>query len=83
MKLGDTIKDTITGFAGVCISRHEYLNGCVRLTLQPAKLTDGKPVEAQTFDVEQLTLVKSAPVKVVKPHGGPRNEPKRPAIPSR
>jgi hypothetical protein len=83
MKLGDTIKDTITGFAGVCTSRHEYLNGCVRLTLQPREIKDGKPVDCQTFDIEQLALVKSAAPKQVTPSGGPHDEPKRADIPAR
>ena len=83
MKLGDTLRDTITRFTGVAVSRHEYLNGCVRFALQPSKLADGKPIEAQIFDVEQLELVKASAVREVKPAGGPRKEPKRPAIPAR
>lgn len=81
--LGDTAKDQITGFSGVVVSIHDYLNGCMRLGIQPTKMKDGKPVDPLVFDIEQLDLVKKAKVQVVKPHGGPRTEPARPALPPR
>jgi hypothetical protein len=54
---GDLVKDTITGFQGVVIGRTDWLNGCVRMVVQPKELKDGKPIDALTFDVEQLELV--------------------------
>ncbi len=83
MNLGDTAKDTITSFQGVIVSTHQYLNGCSRITLQPRELKDGKPVECQTFDVEQLELVELAKPRTVAPKGGPQSEPARAAIPAR
>lgn len=83
MKLGDTVKDTVTDFTGTVVSRHEYLNGCVRLSVQPRELKDGKPIESQGFDIEQLQLVKAAEPRAVVPSGGPHNDPPRPAVPSR
>lgn len=82
-KLGDVLKDQITGFKGVAICRTDWLNGCTRVTIQPQDLKDGKPIEAQTFDVEQLELVKSAKPVRVTPHGGDRPEPARRADPRR
>lgn len=76
MQLGDMMRDTITGFTGVAISKHEYLNGCVRWSLQPKDMKDGKPVESQSFDEEQLELVSTGTRKFVTPKGGPaRYEP--------
>jgi hypothetical protein len=72
MNNGDLVKDTITGFTGVVTCKSEWLNGCVRLTVQPVKMKDGKPVEAITFDVEQLVLVKTAKAKRGLPTGGDR-----------
>jgi hypothetical protein len=72
MQLGDLVKDTITGFSGVVTCKSEWLNGCVRLTLQPVKMKDGKPVESITFDVEQLVLVKAAKANRGLPSGGDR-----------
>ncbi len=83
MKLGDELKDTVTGFKGVAVSHHRYLNGCERFTLQPRELKDGKPVEPHTFDIEQLELYLAAPERTVTPSGGPHDEPSRPSIPSR
>lgn len=83
IKLGDKAKDTITGLTGTVTSRHEYLNGCVRLTLQPGELKDGKPVDCSTFDIEQLELIEPAKPRDVRPHGGPHDEPSRPSVPSR
>lgn len=78
MNLGDTVRDTITAFEGVVVSRHEYLNGCVRLGVQPRAMHEGKPVESQAFDIEQLELVSVAAKREVEPRGGPaRYEPPR------
>lgn len=57
--LGDTVKDSITGFEGVAISRHDYLGGWIRFSVQP-KLIEGKFQDAQTFDEGLLQLVSKA-----------------------
>lgn len=80
--LGDSAKDLVTGFTGICIARFEWLNGCVRYELQPAKLKDGVPIAAQTFDEGQLKLVKRRAV-VIAPRdtGGPMATPRQPSGP--
>lgn len=83
INLGDKAKDTITGLTGTVVSRHEYLNGCVRLALQPAELKDGKPVDSSVFDIQQIELIEAAKPRAVDPTGGPRDEPSRPSIPAR
>lgn len=35
VQLGDKARDTVSGFAGVCVARTEWLNGCWRMTLPP------------------------------------------------
>lgn len=57
--LGDDARHTITGFAGLVIALTTWLNGCVRVTLQPRELKDGKPLEHQTFDIQEVELVKA------------------------
>lgn len=60
-KLGDLLKDRITGFKGVATARVEFLNGCVRFCLTPEKLNkDSKPAEGEYFDVQQIELVKAS-----------------------
>jgi hypothetical protein len=77
IQLGDTAKDSITGFAGVVIAVTNWLHGCTRFTLQPTKMKDGKPLESQTFDEPQLILLKKKVAKTTHDTGGPRPEPQR------
>lgn len=83
LKLGDLAKDRVTGFQGTVIARHEYLNGCVRLSIQPNELKDGKPIESHVFDIEQLDLVEADQHKKLSRSGGPESEPARQSAPSR
>ena len=84
IKLGDKAKDSISGFAGIVTGRYEYLNGCVRLQIEPDKLNkDGVPIDARIFDIEQVTLVKAAKPRTVTPSGGPRPSPTPRSNPSR
>lgn len=76
--LGDTARDTITGFTGVVICIAQWLYGCRRLTLQPRELKqDGKPCDYVTFDEAQLEHVDATPVQGTRDGGGPRPEPVR------
>ena len=56
--LGDFVKDPITGFKGIAISRHSYLNGCDRISIQPPLDKNGKCPDTVTFDEPQLTILK-------------------------
>ncbi|GAI75720.1 unnamed protein product, partial [marine sediment metagenome] len=59
VKLGDVVRDTVSGFIGVATGKSEYLNGCVRYCLEPMKLTDkGDLIESHWFDKQQLEVVK-------------------------
>ena len=72
IKLGDKVRDPITGFEGIAVSRSTFLHGCDRIGLQAPMDKDGKVPEWQYFDELQLM---SAPAD--KKKGGPRPEPKR------
>ena len=82
--LGDKVRDQISGFTGIAVAITYWLNGCVRITIAPQKLADGRVVDSMTFDQEQVEIIKpaamSAPTSV---HGGPRIEPVRHASPTR
>ena len=58
VKLGDEVKDKVSGFTGVIVSQHDYLNGCTRFTIQPPIDKDSKLPKCETFDEPQLELVK-------------------------
>lgn len=84
INLGDTARDTITGYTGVVISRHEYLNGCVRFALQPTSLDkDGKVQASEAFDVEQLEVIEESKPRSAALAGGPYDAPARPTVPKR
>jgi hypothetical protein len=68
VELGQRVKDTITGFEGIAIARTEWLYGCVRVTVQPQSMHDGKPIDSSTFDEPQLVGV--ADVVAAEPGSG-------------
>ena len=41
-KQGETLRDKVTGFTGIVISRIDYISGCNRYQLQPKVEADGK-----------------------------------------
>ncbi len=69
IKLGDKVKDSITGFEGVASGKCEYLNGCVSWEVRPTKLKDGEIVKSEWIDEQQLIPKSKAKV------GGPANRP--------
>jgi hypothetical protein len=64
MKLGDVVRDKISGFRGVATRRVEYLGGRVEWQVTPLNLnetsrrgmvgTDVQPVEPREFDEVRL-----------------------------
>lgn len=84
IQLGDKAKDKISGFTGIVTGYYRYLNGCVRLNLEPDKLSkDGNVQDGRVFDIEQLVLVKAAVHPLGSPTGGPRSNPAPRSAPSR
>lgn len=74
IKLGDKVRDTISGLEGIVTQRTEFLNGCIQYALQPKikKGTDMPP--AWHIDEEQLEVIeKKKPAKKKKKSapGGP------------
>ena len=59
IKLGDTVKDYITGFTGIAGARTEYLTGCIQFGVIPKTLNkDGKPQVWEWFDESRLMVKK-------------------------
>ena len=78
INLGARVKDTITGFEGIAVSRVEHLYGCVRYSVQPTKLNkDGKPIENEWFDEAGLEVLvkKAVATSQETPPAGPGNDP--------
>ena len=83
-KLGQRLRDRVTGFVGIATSRTDYLNGCTRYCLEPPIGKDGKMPKDGFFDIQQLEfvddgiLVKSKKSEPAKASGGPgRSTPPR------
>lgn len=84
VELGDRAKDQITGFTGIVVAITEWLNGCIRVTIQPAELHEGKPVESWTFDIEQIAKCDGVGFRPeTTPSGGPKSAPSRNPTPTR
>ena len=71
-KLGNTYKDSISGFEGVAIARSVYLYGCERVLIAPTSLKkDGDFLPDCWFDEAQLASVRASkkPAKKTKANG--------------
>lgn len=73
IKLGDKYRDTISGFEGTAIARHEYIHGCTRITLQAA--AQGGEIKEYSFDAPALEAVDGPQTFTSQRTGGPRPTP--------
>lgn len=78
-KLGDKVRDNITGFTGIAVGESKWLFGCSRFLVEPDELKDGKPIEACWFDEQRIETVHAAAPKVSVESrsaiGGPQRDP--------
>jgi len=72
IKLGSKVRDKITGMEGVAICRTLWMNGCVRVGVQPITLKDGVPQDSRTFDEPDLEVVNETVASEAEPRHGPR-----------
>ncbi len=63
IELGDEVKDIVSGFTGIATARTEFLNGCIRISIDPPVDKEGKPVEGKWFDQEQIEVLQRGKVK--------------------
>jgi len=82
IKLGNEVRDTVTNFEGIAVSRTEYLTGCDRIELQPKIDEKGELKESVSFDVGTLEKIGDgvAISKEKEPPGGPRPTNKKPKM---
>jgi hypothetical protein len=69
--LGSEVCDSVSGFKGIAMAQHMYINGCARITVQPKVDKEGKLPETQTFDESQLVVVSKQKIKGKNDTGGP------------
>lgn len=56
-ELGDKLRDRVSEVEGIVIGRIEYLNGCTQYAIKPKKTKDGKVLEAEWIDSQQVEKV--------------------------
>lgn len=57
MKLGDLVRDEITGFEGIAIAQVNWFDGRTSYYVQPRGLFEGEPIPAQNLNSTQLTVI--------------------------
>jgi len=64
IKLGDKVKDVVTGFEGIADGKFIYLTYGTRFSVQPPMDKDGNFIEAKIFDEHQLVVVETQAIKI-------------------
>ncbi len=54
IKLGNKVKDKVTGFEGIAISKCIYLNGCIQYAIKPPVDEKGDMRKEVWIDEQQL-----------------------------
>ncbi len=56
--LGELVKDKVTGFQGIAISEHNYLDRLTQYAVQRIELKeDGSVLQAEYFSKERLEVI--------------------------
>ena len=82
IELGNTVKDSITGFKGIVTGKAIYITGCVQYSVTGKSIKNTEPLSFW-FDEDRLTIQKVKKVvvnpkkPVVKPIGGPQFTPSK------
>lgn len=82
VRLGDRVKDKITGAVGIVWGITSYLHGCDRINVMPEELQDGKAPEVLSFDEPQVTVIKARAYQLEHPEPKPEKKTKAPGGPA-
>lgn len=77
IKLGQKVRDTISGNEGTVVAITTWLNGCVRMCIQPEGTKDGIPFSTFVIDEPQLEVVDKKTAPKARPKHGLRADPGR------
>lgn len=80
IKLGQTVRDRITGFQGVVTGIVNYISGCHQALVVPRVKDDGSLTDSQWFDLQRLEIEGSIAVVTLDNGSSPgfdRAAPKR------
>jgi hypothetical protein len=73
VKLGQKVRDRVTGYEGIVVCLAYWLNGRIRATVQPPLNSSGLIPSFEGFDVEQLDILDKDSILIKKksPTNGP------------
>ncbi len=57
IELGDKVQDVVSGFTGIVISKHFYIDGYISVSVQPTTENENVLPDSQTFNPMQLKLI--------------------------
>jgi len=69
VKLGQKVRDVVTGFEGIATAKVEYINGCVQFGVQP-QAAEGKFPDSVYVDHQRLAMISEGPSMPSSDTGG-------------
>ena len=76
IKLGQKVRDTITGIEGIATSKTEYLNGCVQYELtrriKKGEVLTAESIQGINVDSQQLEVIETKKKPIKKSNNGGR-----------
>jgi len=74
IKLGDEVRDAVTGFKGIAVSKVEYLTGCMQYGVSGGVDKEGRPTSTEYFDFQRLEPTGVTLVLPSRDGGGPQRD---------
>jgi len=72
IELGDKVECKYSGFIGIVVGKHYYINGCNQYTILPKCKDKNEPAKEESIDEQNLIVVeKCKPVIEKEEVGGP------------
>lgn len=83
IELGKKVKDKVTGFTGIAVTKCEYLNGCIQYEVAAPVDKDGKKTDTIWVDEVQMEVINDGVLvnfsilekREARPGGGFRSHP--------
>jgi hypothetical protein len=73
IQLGKLVRDKVSGMSGIATSRTTFLNGCIRIAVQPKIDKDEKLPDEKWFDEDQIEIIGEGISMPEKKVGGPNS----------
>lgn len=74
IKLGNKVRDKVTGFTGIATAKIEYINGCIQYCVKPKVAKDNTMSEGEYIDIDELEVIRGGIKIKSTPSGGPQRD---------